>query len=62
MEKLYIVRDHQTGVEFEYFDTLEKAQKCMEKFVADDKISKIFEPRFYEIYNKETDTIEEVSE
>ena len=61
-KKPYIIRDKQTKTEFEYFNTLEEAQNCMHKFIEDDKIFKIFKPRFYEIYNMKTKIIEEVSE
>lgn len=51
--KRFIVRDRQTGVWIESFNSLLEAKKCIEQFETEDKVNEIYEPDFYEVYDSE---------
>lgn len=55
----YCTRDAEAGNIIDFFATLENAQKAIEQYEEEDKANGDFEPDFYEIYNQETEEIEE---
>lgn len=55
----YFTRDAEAGNFIDFFASLEDAQKAIEKYEEEDKSNGDFEPDFYEIYNQDTEEIEE---
>ncbi|MFM1525255.1 MULTISPECIES: hypothetical protein [Helcococcus] len=55
----YITRDRECGNIIDGFNTLEEAKEAINQYEKEDKKDGIFESDFYEIYNSETEEIEE---
>ena len=55
----YFTRDKQSGTLIGFFATIKEAQKAIKHYKKENKANGDFEPDFYEIYNQDTDEIEE---
>lgn len=55
----YIIRDREAGNVIEECATIEEARETICRYEADDRKNGIYEANFYEIYNSETEEIEE---
>lgn len=59
---IYQLRDREAGNPIENFNTFEEALEAMKANVDADKYDEEYSAQFYEIYNEDTEEIEEVSE
>ena len=56
-EKKFIVQDKETGTVIEKVESLELAKELIKKYEDEDKKNEIYEEDFYEIYDKNLDSV-----
>ena len=54
---MYVVRDREAGNVITQFETMEEAQKEIEKYEEQDKKDGVYVEDFYEIYDLDTNTV-----